>query len=719
MASGFLSPIGMIVQLLSDQGVVGAGFKINTYVGGSVSTPLTTYTDSTLTTPNTNPIIMGANGRFQNISVWGPGGGTLIKMVITDSLNNPLAGGTIDNIPLINDVAGQLGFFALTPQETAASVTPTNFGYPPGHPLRYGAVGDGVADDTTALTNALKTGHRILGGGPQYTYLYTANLSIPATVTNILADWQGATLRPSGNNAPLIGNVNAPAVATTTLTGAPAIGTTALTVTSASGLALGQIVQISAANQPTYFGRIRVLVGTAMTLDTAAPVTYTGTVNVNAYAAASYVSRIDWQNFRFDGSALTAANAALGQCMRWVTAKIVHLQNGEYLNFALTFATSTVALCETFLCLQVMIDGAWSHDNPQGVAASSGSSVILEADDCGQVDVTNCVMEGDEFGINITRCGQGQAANNLLRGQRFYEAQTGSTLACVRGIKITACAVAKWINNTIEDFITPIKGDFGYQVICIGNTLRNAPGTGTNGTIYTDAAIEIAPSAASTTSHGILIQGNVIENINGHGILLSDTNGSATALIQAQVIGNRIKGTKGFAVNFIGKDVAIIGNHIEDWDLAAVGTAALGSSGFGLGSGATVRDNLYIHNTDNTRPLCQGAGGVGYIYVVDGNKSPTGNPLLGTSADGFKAQGTSTVLSGNTSVAVVFANALFRAPVAGEIFITPSGQSSNPPGQWWITAIANTGFTLNVAANPGANGFPFGYQAKITQPYTV
>lgn len=154
MATGFLSPIGMIMQLLTDQGVVGAGFKINTYVGGTVNTPQQTWTDSTLTVLNPNPIVMGSNGRFQSVSVWGPTG-TLIKMVITDSLNNLIAGGTIDNIPLINDVPAT-NLFVRTAGEIAAGVTPVDTSYLPGDLRRYGGKGDGgTTDNTTALQNAL------------------------------------------------------------------------------------------------------------------------------------------------------------------------------------------------------------------------------------------------------------------------------------------------------------------------------------------------------------------------------------------------------------------------------------------------------------------------------------------------------------------------------------------------------------------------------------
>ena len=154
MATGYMSPISLILQVLSDQGVVGAGYKVNTYVAGTVSTPLTTYTDNSLVTPNSNPIVLGSNGRFQSVSVWNASG-TTMKVVITDASGSAIVGGTIDNIPLLNDVSATAGF-ARTAAEIAAGVTPTNLGYLPGDIRRYGGSGDnGTTDNTTALQQCL------------------------------------------------------------------------------------------------------------------------------------------------------------------------------------------------------------------------------------------------------------------------------------------------------------------------------------------------------------------------------------------------------------------------------------------------------------------------------------------------------------------------------------------------------------------------------------
>lgn len=163
MATGYLLPISALYQGFSDQGIVGAGYKINTYVGGSVTTPVTTYTDSTLGTPNSNPIVLGSNGRFQSVNCWVPAG-TLVKLVLTDAANNVITGGTIDNVSGVNDLsalsAGAIGavLWPQTSKELAASVTPVSFLYPadPVADLRRycNLVLDSSTDNTSAISGA-------------------------------------------------------------------------------------------------------------------------------------------------------------------------------------------------------------------------------------------------------------------------------------------------------------------------------------------------------------------------------------------------------------------------------------------------------------------------------------------------------------------------------------------------------------------------------------
>lgn len=100
MATYFLCPISTIFQWFTDTGIVLNGGKINTYAAGT-STPTTTWTDSTGVTPNSNPIVLNAAGRLNNVQIW-QRGGTPIKVIITDANNNQI-GPTFDQIYGVGD----------------------------------------------------------------------------------------------------------------------------------------------------------------------------------------------------------------------------------------------------------------------------------------------------------------------------------------------------------------------------------------------------------------------------------------------------------------------------------------------------------------------------------------------------------------------------------------------------------------------------------------
>jgi hypothetical protein len=176
MTSAFLSPIVVIVEAYARQRTVKAGYQVNTYVAGT-SIRAATFTDSTLTVQNANPIVLLADGRLP-ASVWGPSG-TVLKLVISDPQGIPIPGGTIDNLPLVDDTFCSL--YPRTKAEIASGVIPRNCTYPPGNVLRYGADPTGVASSFEAIQNCLKaavTGNNVAGMGdhgrvyvPRGTYL--------------------------------------------------------------------------------------------------------------------------------------------------------------------------------------------------------------------------------------------------------------------------------------------------------------------------------------------------------------------------------------------------------------------------------------------------------------------------------------------------------------------------------------------------------------------
>ena len=204
MATGYLLPISTILQFFTDQGVVLAGGKVYTYVAGT-TTPVATYTSSSLSVAQANPIILQSNGRMAS-PVWVPGGVT-VKMVLQDSNGNTISGGTIDNLQGINDpsylTAGGVGL-ALYPQtaaEIATSITPTYYQYPPYSWMRYGADATGVSDSTTAANNAFTAAAaagntQVITGYPGGLFKINGNLNIQTDKCGF--DGQGAYINNSG-----------------------------------------------------------------------------------------------------------------------------------------------------------------------------------------------------------------------------------------------------------------------------------------------------------------------------------------------------------------------------------------------------------------------------------------------------------------------------------------------------------------------------------------
>ena len=106
-----LSPVP-VFKAFSNDGKPLAGGLLYTYIAGT-STPQATYKDSSLSFPNTNPVVLDSRGESP---LWlDP---TLIyKFLLTDSLGN-----TIPNYP-VDNISGGL---SLTPLTVSLIPTPDN-----------------------------------------------------------------------------------------------------------------------------------------------------------------------------------------------------------------------------------------------------------------------------------------------------------------------------------------------------------------------------------------------------------------------------------------------------------------------------------------------------------------------------------------------------------------------------------------------------------------
>ena len=135
------------------------------------------------TNANSNPITLDSRGECD---LWGINA-EAYKLTLKDSF-----GATIWTVDDVDDSTNQL-LRTINPQtaaEVTAAVTISDYSYKAGDPKRYGAAGDGVADDTTPVNDAIKVSQisgEALKASPG-TYLVSALTPYDASVLRIYAD---------------------------------------------------------------------------------------------------------------------------------------------------------------------------------------------------------------------------------------------------------------------------------------------------------------------------------------------------------------------------------------------------------------------------------------------------------------------------------------------------------------------------------------------------
>ena len=104
----YLSPLATIIQALTNLGAPLANGTLGVFVAGNNTVPLLSYTDSTGTTPNAQPIPLNSAGRLgatigAPVAIWVPAN-TPHRGELRDAAGNLLAGGTsLDQLLGIND----------------------------------------------------------------------------------------------------------------------------------------------------------------------------------------------------------------------------------------------------------------------------------------------------------------------------------------------------------------------------------------------------------------------------------------------------------------------------------------------------------------------------------------------------------------------------------------------------------------------------------------
>src|SRR6185312_18108 len=179
-----------ILQFTLDNGQLASGGSILTQVGG-VNTA--TYADSGLTTPLPNPIPLNSRGEISTAA------GASSQLFLTpntvyvftlfdgpNGMGNQIWQASYVNGVQISQATIGSSLYPRTAAEISVGITPTNFVYPSGNVLRYGAAGDGATDDTVAVQSAINVAQVTCGTvyipATTASYKVTASLTITAGV---------------------------------------------------------------------------------------------------------------------------------------------------------------------------------------------------------------------------------------------------------------------------------------------------------------------------------------------------------------------------------------------------------------------------------------------------------------------------------------------------------------------------------------------------------
>jgi parallel beta-helix repeat protein len=540
-------------EILDANGDPVSGGKLHTYAAGTTNN-LTTWQDSAHTTPNTNPIVAGADG-ICAVHIYMSD--AAYKFVEKDASDNTLR--TRDN---------------LYPNLTAENTLPTRVPQIVTTPLDHSATGDGVANDATAIQAALDAaeaaGTRVVSG-VGLTYKSNSALALHSNLT-----LEDIALDFAGNSAASCLQARGEKGSAVTLTSNASVGDTTLTVTSISGLSAGDYLILYDGASAAELVRVESAAGSTINLTGAIRAGYT-TANNASYKKFTPIDDVTLRNVTITCSTAVAGSQV---AVLFDTCTRVRLENVKII------APDAYGVVLAY-CADVVARGCTVQENTAAIG--------YEVDICRDVLLDDCAGLELSIGVNVSNTYISPTAGNcvgvMVSRCRFAGLTTAVTLASAIG-----CGVFDCESNGGRIIVSGAECGVRRNKIFDSSSYGIAIATGT-GSTWDDRAWGIA-----------VTDNEIVGAVNGDGITVSI--GSAVNLGEVVIARNFIHDMRG---GDVGIDIDISGactiEHflVEGNRIGSLNDTTNAGCAFGItvltGAGdiftrLAIKDNVIIDTTD-------------------------------------------------------------------------------------------------------------------------
>jgi hypothetical protein len=530
-----LSPVGgAAAQFFDNNGNPLTGGKIYTYAAGT-TTPATTYTSSNGATAHTNPIVLDASGRVPGGEIWLTIN-TTYKFVLRTSADVLI--GTYDNISSAFNTDASLVTY--TPAGTGAVTTTVQAKLRETVSVKdFGAVGNGVTNDTAAIQAAMTASEAVYF--PAGTYLITSALVLKTG--QYLYGNRDATILSTGINVNGISGVN---VNNITISGLKITGNnTGTTSLDSNGLFFDTCTNIRIENNDfANWGKDSTGYGSAISFDKNCNDLWVdsnritggqgggGSSDINVYSEGGYCFITDNECFSTNSQGIfvnsTAAVNTSGKCVIQGNISKNHSRHGIVTSY------NAGGYLDTIVDSNICIDCGWTGIYAATTVSPGGTIVISD-------NVVNSC--GGDLGGSTTSAGILLTANTL-------NSRTNVTGNYVYNSGKTSAGVARALTSPCIFVSTQ-----GYANIT-GNICDTSTGEGINiapttfeninitGNLIHDCVAGIKGQLAAGQVGGLLnISSNTIKSllVDGFGIYLLAIG---TSIKMLSIQGNLIDGLK-------------------------------------------------------------------------------------------------------------------------------------------------------------------------------